>query len=472
MSNLDRCTHVLATSVSALALFAIAACGGSPAEPVTPEAPPEAADLQGLVDESTLAEIESATRAVMSSLRSASAWSRLGETFEVASLSAEAESAYLSASSLAPEEPKHLYRAAITAEAQGETERAIEALGKVLDLDPGYGPAWRRKGTWLLDLGRSQEARSAFEEAGTRLAGAPDASIGLARTALLDDDIDGALRHARTAFRLAEDDPYVRLILGEALRRAGQDDEAAPHLQAGQGSSPSYRDPWSESIQRRRNRDANLMAKAKEHESKREFAAALAAYDEVLSRRPDDTNALLRRGTVLLALGRHEDSARHFEKATLRFPGNYELLVGQVSAIRRAGAREEALSRADAIIARWPERPTAFLIRGEILNDLGRVGEARRSYKKAAENAPKDLRPQMFEARMLLRRERAKEAAAILTSAITRTDVVPSLLFFQTTLQAQFMAGVSQSEIDRTYQRAVEVHGDKAKAALTKSGDR
>ena len=472
MSNLDRRAPALAAGLSAIALVTIAACGGPTTEPVTPAEPPDTASLGELVDAATLGEIEAASLSVRASPRSASAWSRLGELYEVAAMPEEAEAAYLSAASLAPDDPKHIYRAAIVAEAQGETERAIIALEKVLDKEPGYGPAWRRKGTWLLDLGRSAAAREAFEEADDRLAGAPDAKIGLARTALLEDKVDEGLRHARAAHRLAGDGPYVRLILGEALRRAGLDDEAAPHLRAGQGSTPSYRDPWSESIQRRKNRDSDLMAKAKNHEAKREYASALAAYDDVLSRRPDDTSALLRRGTALLALGRIEESLRHFDKATQRFPGDFELLVGQVTALRRAGAREDALARIDAIVNRWDDRPAAFLVRGQILNDLGRVGDARRAYRKAQQVAPRDLRPQMFEARMLLRRERADEAAAILAAAIERTDVVPSMTFFELTLQAQILAGSPPGEIDRTYLRAVELHGDVAKQRLTKSGKR
>lgn len=468
MPTPDRRPAPAASGLFALALLSIAACGGSPAEISTPKPPPPAAAVKDLVDGATFKDIDSATRSVEASLRSASAWTTLGETYEIAAMRAEAEAAYLSAFQLAPDEPKHAYRAAIVAEAQGETERALASLETVLGLDPNYGPAWRRKGAWLLDLGRSAEAREAFEVAAKKLAGRPDAFIGLARTALLDDDIEGALGHARTAFRLAKEDPYVQLILGEALRRAGLDGEAAPHLSAGQGSSPSYTDPWSESIARRKNRDADLMVQAKKYEAERNYTGALAAYEEVLSRRPDDTGALLRRGTALLALGRIDDSVRHFDKAVQRFPGDYDLLVGQVTALRRMGSREDAFARAETIVERWPDRPTAFLVRGEILNDLGRVGDARKSYRRAAAIAPKDLRPQMFEARMLLRRKRAEEAAAILTAAIARTDVVPSMIFFQTTLQAQLLAGSPPEELDRTYLRAVELHGDEAKKTLKK----
>lgn len=468
----DRSSLSIASGLSALALLAIAACGGSPAETPTPQPPAPAATVRDFVDDATYSDIESATLAVNASLRSAAAWAKLGETYEVAAMQAEAESAYLSASQLAPDDPQHIYRAAIVAELQGETERALTALEAVLEMDPSYGPAWRRKGTWLLDLGRSAAAREAFEAAREKLADLPDAHIGLARTALLDDDIEGALAHARTAFRLAEGDAYVRLILGEALRRAGSDDEAAPHLLAGQGSSPSYRDPWSESVARRKNRDADLMEKAKKYEAERNYEGALVAYDEVLSRRPDDTGALLRRGTTLLALRRVDDAVRHFDQATQRFPGDYDLLVGQVSALRRMGSQEDAAARIEAIVERWPDRPMGFLIRGEVLNDIGRVGDARASFQRAATLAPKDLRAELFEARMLLRRERAPEAAAILTAAIARTDVVPSVTFFQSTLQAQILAGSPQDELERTYVRAVEAHGEEAKKALTKQGAR
>ena len=129
----------------------------------------------------------------------------------------------------------------------------------------------------------------------------------------------------------------MRLVLGDALRRSGQADEAAPHLAAGEGSRPTYADPWSEAITRARRRDEDAMQRAGELERKGRWAEALRVYEDVEIRRPDDTNVLLKKGLALSALERTADALRHFEEATRRFPGDYDLLVGQANALRRAG---------------------------------------------------------------------------------------------------------------------------------------
>ena len=447
----------------------LAAACSDPPPTFEPPAPPDHQAIASLVDAVTYADLEAATARVAASPRDAAAWNALGGAYEVAAIHEEAERCYASAGGLEPTNARHLYRAAICSALLGEIDRALEQVARVIELEEGYGPAWRRRGVWMLELGDTAGARAAFERAGELLPGRPDALVGLAQVALLDDDLEAALRHAEAAHALVPADRYVRLVLGDALRRSGQADEAAPHLAAGEGSRPTYADPWSEAITRARRRDEDAMQRAGELERKGRWAEALRVYEDVEIRRPDDTNVLLKKGLALSALDRTADALRHFEEATQRFPGDYDLLVGQANALRRAGANEEALRLVTSLTERWPERADAFLIQGRAMDDAGDLRGARTAYRAAARLAPEDLRGPLFEGQMLLRRRRHAEAAEVLTPAALDSNRRPTLVYFQLTLQALVASRAPSNQVGRVYERAVEVHGDAAKERFTRN---
>lgn len=447
----------------------LAAACSDPTPAFEPPAPPDHEAIASLVDAGTYADLEAATARVTASPRDAAAWSALGGAYEIAAIHEEAERCYSSAGGLEPANARHPYRAAICSALLGEIDRALEQVARVIELEGDYGPAWRRRGVWLLELGDTAGARAAFERAGELLDGRPDASVGLAQVALLDDDLEAALRHAEAAHALVPTDRYVRLVLGDALRRSGRADDAAPHLAAGEGSRPTYADPWSEAITRARRRDEDAMQRAGELERKGRWAEALRVYEDVETRRPDDTNVLLKKGLALTALDRPADAVRHFEEATRRFPGDYDLLVGQADALRRAGAGDESLRLVTSLTERWPERAEAFLIQGRTLDAAGDVRGARAAYRAAARLAPEDLRGSLFEGQMLLKRQRPAEAATVLTPAALDPQRRPTLVYFQLTLQALVASRAPSNQVGRVYERAVEVHGDAAKERFTRS---
>ncbi|MEE2941297.1 MAG: tetratricopeptide repeat protein [Planctomycetota bacterium] len=446
----------------------LAAACSDPTPAFEPPPPPDHQAIADLVDAGTYADLEAATARVVASPRDAATWSALGGAYEVAAIHEEAERCYASAGELEPTSARHFYRAAICSALVGEIDRALEQVARVIELEEGYGPAWRRRGVWMLELGDTTGARAAFERAGELLPGRPDALVGLAQVALLDDDLEAALRHAEAAYALVPTDRYVRLVLGDALRRSGRAEDAAPHLAAGEGSRPTYADPWSEAITRARRRDEDAMQRAGELERKGRWAEALRVYEDVETRRPDDTNVLLKKGLALTALDRLAEAVRHFDEATRRFPGDYDILVGQADALRRAGASDEALRLVTNLTERWPGRAEAFLSRGRVLDDADDVRGARAAYREAARIAPEDLRGPLFEGQMLLRRQRPAEAAAALTPAALDPQRRPTLVYDQLTLQALVKSRAPSNQVGRVYGRAVEVHGDAAKERFTR----
>ncbi|MEL6712653.1 MAG: tetratricopeptide repeat protein [Planctomycetota bacterium] len=451
----------------ALPLFA---CGddGAPPSPSDLPAPPDTSRLAELVDDISRAEIVRADAALSRDPGSVAAWSALGNAYEAAHLETRAEECYRAAAALEPAEPRHHYRSAITAQRTGEIDRALRALERTVELDPDYGPAWRRLALWRVDTGDVDGARAAVARAAPLLRGVTDAHVVRVRVELLADDAERAVEAAREAFRIDADDPYVRLVLGEALRRAGRSDEAAPHLAAGQNSTPRFTDPWSVDVARLRNRDADLATEGTRLEKEGRFAEALAAFEKVLARRPDDSNMLHRKGAALLGLGRNEDALEHLEAAHRTLPGDYDIALTRVRALRALNRMDDALTAADAIAARWPDNVQGLVVVGQLRADAGRLEPALETLRRATRLDPRDTRARIVLGRLLAQNRRFAEAVEVLEAGLESAPQAPPLAYYKLLLAAQSYAGLPETRIQATYARAVDAHGDAAQSLLQK----
>jgi len=449
--------------LAALAL----ACGPANDDAALPE-PPDVAVITSSADAVHRDALRSASDALARSPRSSAAWRELGEALEVASLPREAELCYRAARSLAPDDPRLLYRAAIACAQQGELLRAIETMEDVIAESPGYGPAWRRLGFWRLDMGDVDGARSAMQRTRELLPRRPDGHVGLARVEMRAERAGAAVAAALEALDLAPGAPHVRLVVGEALRLAGREAEAAPHLDAGRGAPMVFADPWSEGLRSVADRDDDLVAQARTAEAQRRFGDALALYDEVLARRPDDADLHYRKGVALLATDRAADAVRHLAEASARFPGNFDLALGHANALRAAGRPAEALGALEAVVARWPDEVTPHVITGELYADAADVPSARAAFARAREIDARDLRSRLFEGRMLLRAGQFAAADEVLSGGLDVPGALPALPYYKLLLAARVRNGATPPEMTAIYERAVREHGDAAREALTK----
>ncbi|MDH3285162.1 MAG: hypothetical protein OEQ13_10510 [Acidobacteriota bacterium] len=92
----------------------------------------------------------------------------LGLALEANGMPKAALQTYLEAESLAPNDPRWSYFAAVTSAQVSELDTALAVLDRFLAIDDAYVPAYLYRGAWLLDLGRVDDAQSAYERA-TRL---------------------------------------------------------------------------------------------------------------------------------------------------------------------------------------------------------------------------------------------------------------------------------------------------------------
>lgn len=457
---------VLRVLLALIPLAGLAGCGSDGAGSPELPSPPDPNVVAGGLDGELLESLGKLTAAVNGRPSDPSAWEALGQAYETSRVFAGAHVAFGAAASLKPSDPKLWYRAAITAARFGEVELALERLASSLKLAPDYGPAWRRKGTWLLDLGRTDEAKPAFERANELLPERSDAVVGLARVALAEDRVGDALELARLALERSPGDAYVRSILGNALRRSGMTDEARPHLVAGQGSTPTYVDPWSEEAVRSMRKDEDALARVAALQAEGRFDESIALIRKAIEDSPGNSNLPLRLGVALMQAKRVDEAILHYDAAVGKFPGNYDLAAGRAAALRSGGRVSEALKAADDLISRWPDRPAAYLQRGSALADLGDVPAARAAFQRASELQSSDLRGPLFEGRMLARLKRYREAVEVLSQGLDLPGASPPLVYFKNLLAAQAAAGADRAALEATVARARRFHGDAVNSLL------
>lgn len=422
--------------------------------------------VAGRLDSATLEQLNKLTAAVQSAPEDAEAWAELGAAYEASRVPQGAAPAFAAAAALRPTDPKLWYRAAIMSQRHGDFELAVERLDQALKLAPDYGPAWRRRGTWLLELGRADEAGAAFQQAERLLPGRADALLGLAQVALANDDVQAGVQFARSALERAPGDAYARNILGSALRRAGLMDEAKPHLIAGQNSTPVYADPWSENAQRSKRREEDEIARVESLIDGKRWDEAIVLLRGLQAEDPTNSKFALRLGVTLMSARRFEEAVQHYRAAVVAFPASYDLQAASAAALNMTGRVAEALKVVDQAIARWPDRASAYLQRGAALERMADVEAARTAFQRASQLNPSDLRGSLFEGRMLAKLGRMQEAAQVFESGLEQPGANPPMVYYKNLIVALTAVGAERAHLERIVASARALHGAAAETLL------
>lgn len=260
----------------------------------------------------------------------------------------------------------------------------VPVLRWALERDPSDGKAALLLGHLLASLGRYREARGAWRRALERGESPAVAARALAMAALkLDGDRDSAERLFGRALAADPKDAIVAMDLArlrfEAAERAGGDARKREIV-------ASIRDLLLGALEAGRGRSDFVALLARAHSRLGEHALTARLLDSVRitiwegAREVHDLfeEAHLELGKAHLEAGRAEEALAEFDRA-LEYPEN--LATGRLE-----GAREAHI----------------HYLRGNALRALGRTGEAREAWRRAAEEAPsKD--PAKEEARRLAR---------------------------------------------------------------------
>lgn len=307
----------------------------------------------------------------------------------------------------------------------GELEAALDRYALAVELDPSFAMAHRVYGQALLVAGRPQDAARELEEA-RRLGGAQDGptlaslaqaygqlgqedrarevaalSAGKGGTLLLTDalrseitylgvdsrtcfdraqfrmsarDYSGALEDLLIAEEHMPDQPYLQLRLASCYAELRQDAEAQSRLQ----------------------RTLELRAQEAEGVDESSPPDDLVALDATLSRyrmKYEQPSAALRpfveRASRLASAGDLEGTLEEFARAEAVAPLTPRVRLAWARVAREHGDAHLALAQLDELLSMDPGNLDGYLLRGELLEELGNRAGALASYRRALRIAPR-----------------------------------------------------------------------------------
>ena len=233
-----------------------------------------------------------------------------------------------------------LHLLGVIAAVTGDHARAVELIGRAIDIAPGNAVAHNNRALAHEELGRREEALAGYD-----------------RAAALDDTYA---------------DPHFNR--GNLFRHGGRLEDALRSYD----NAISRRHDYAEAHGNRGIVLAEL----------RRGGEALASYERAIAIRPEYVEAHYNRGNALCQLHQWQAALDSFERAIALQRNHADAYVSRAFALKELGRLDEALASCNRAIAIKPNFATAHSNRGDVLTTMGRVQDALSSYDKAVDIAP------------------------------------------------------------------------------------
>ena len=321
---------------------------------------------------------------------------RLGMTFHVNELNDAAHKSYEQAATLDPYEFKWHYFGALLAADNGDYENALQKINVAVTIDPTYVAAWLWKGTWSIEIGSYEEAKSAFEQA-TKVSPSPAALIGTAH-ALIE------LGEHVTAVAMLEDlgrqffHPQLYRQLARCYRELGNESKLAV---------------------------ANELAK---------YPGEIAWEDPLLQKRIPlirGYGGRLARAQKLLQLNRINEAIAELDEIRAKFPVQPALISSYAWAYAARGTPELASEELLIGIEEYPDHQPFYTQLGDLMYLGGHYEDAMTLLARAEEFNPRDAQALELQAKVLIQLERMDEAVDVIDRSLQLGSENPAQLHLQ-----------------------------------------
>lgn len=403
------------------------------ARPRVPE--PPSIDTLGDMDPEVATLLRELRATIEGDSSDAGAWSRFAMACEANGFVGAARFAYETSVQLAPNEPRWSYRLALVRSRLGDHDAALTELTRTNDLEPSYGPAWCRRGLWLLDRGNADGAEAAFNRALAIDRTDLCASTGLARAHLSRRDNKGAVDALENVLERHPGDRYALQLLGTAYRRLGRIDDASFALAVGAGGEPTWRDPWSEEIGQYRRGFAILLKTATADAMAGRFDRALPTLERLRARNPGDVTLTNHTAEVLTASGRAGEAIRVLTPVVDARADNADTHLALASAHLALSDLGRATVHADRAIALNAAGARAFELKGMSAWRAGRPAEAAELFERGLSRDPRHVKLLAWIGFIHLEARRPHDAATAFMEVIRRDP-----------LQADALAGLAMAQ--------------------------
>lgn len=288
--------------------------------PTVPPPNPDTSQFEPLVAR----RIAERRAAVEADPRDAESWGRLGMSFDVHNLVAEAVACYTQAERLDPHDFRWPYHRAICMP-DAPPDEIIAALEKAVALRPDFAPCLVRLGHQCLKAGRTDDSRAHFERALTIDPRNTHAQVGLAEIALQAGDHNVARERLERALRDRPDHGEAQRMLARVYHALGMADQAG-RLAGSAARLPSKTplpDPARTEVVFEGATAKLLVRQASRLRQDNRPHDAIAKLRLALQTAPDDADAHLQLGLALFFdLGRRSDGLLELREAVRLAPNH------------------------------------------------------------------------------------------------------------------------------------------------------
>ncbi len=339
----------------------------------------------------------------------------------------------------------------------GEQARALRQ--RLLSHPKGQVPASLRAraialGRRLVGRGRFADAEGVLRTLMERAEPTPEMFYWLGQVELKTNRRKQGIEHLRRSVALAPDNPRLYRELGKALELVGRWREAEEAYAA-------VRDKETDAARRREAEKRFVIVRGQRLAQEGRRLEALALYDDLIERHPDDVQILGLRGWLLLGLGREDEADAMFGRLLALAPDNDKVRLRLAELYEKQGRRADAerqllailerrptgsmavaalqrlgLDRADALRRRkdWkglealyeellekvPGNPVLLKLQADLYSQQRRLPEFERALRRVLEVAPDDVDSLWGLANLYVRTRREEKAVPLLERLVGR----------------------------------------------------
>jgi tetratricopeptide (TPR) repeat protein len=296
--------------------------------------------------------------------------------------------------------------------AKGETSKAIEMYGLMLEREPKHKKANLYMGMWLAD---NRDYGSASNMLKIGLDQSSEGRPVLAKAWRLYGDCQSAAGQSKPAL-----EAYKRALGFDGNDKAA----AAARLDMTRALSLQAEMPAALADVVRldsANVDACL-ALGEIRLKSSDFPAAAALYRRVVAARDNDADAWARLGDASEGAKRNSDAMNAWDKAYALGDRNAYTMQGLARMHREAGSLDKAEAALEDLVSMQPDNDEACAWLGELALKQGKLEKAEEMYAQASQNAPDKLEYTQGLAEIYLRRGDAVSALEVLEPAKAKLD--------------------------------------------------
>lgn len=366
----------------------------------------------------------------------AARFGELGRQYQAYQLLAAAERSYRNALALTPDAFEWRYLLAHTLRQGNQYEAAAAAFEQAMALRPDYGAAQYWGAQCWSAFGKTEEAKKRFEALLEAQPKHAPAMVALAKLLQQEGDLERTVALLEQARQLDPAASEVNYPLGMAYRALGQEDKAAPLIEARGEVKTTLTDPVYAKIQELVAGAPAVVQSGNDAFKSGDAAGAEKAFRQAIAEDPSSVTARENLAVVLARGGRLDEAIQALQEAIALEPKRVSLHFTLGSLYTRQGKGDEAIGSLQQAIALDPAHANAHFNLGNALVRAGRPDEAQAAYRKVTE-----LQPNNADARLLLsmgeiRAGRWPEAEREVVAAVTAVPDHPRLVEMLARLRA------------------------------------